>query len=154
MILKPTGNMIWVPQLKPWSLKTWWSKVVLKKRCNIFKFDLKEPLEKGVIWVNLISHHYAKFVGDRSCGRGDRTYLICNMTWCDHKIKGHINFQKGTSDPSYQCTKFDAYRSCEKRHKIVLIRHMASLDPMIKGIHDLLVGVHHPKSLPYQVKHF
>lgn len=90
-----------VPQPKPRPLNIWWPKLLWKKRRNIFNLlcDITWPREKSFIWINgwetvTRSHHFAKFVDNRSCGKGDM-FLICNIRSCDQVIKIHINLWLG-----------------------------------------------------------
>ena len=51
--------------------------------------------EKKILYDLLgesLSHHFAKFIGNISCRRGDKTFLICYMTSCDYVINGRKIF--------------------------------------------------------------
>ena len=44
-------------------------------------------------------HVSAKCVGNRSCGSGNRAFLICHMTSCDYVIKDHITLRLEAPHP-------------------------------------------------------
>ena len=41
-----------------------------------------------------------------SCGKGDKTFLICHLTSCGHMIKAHITLSVGAPHPNYHCAKY------------------------------------------------
>ena len=72
--------------------------------------------EKKILYDLLgetLSHHFAKFIGNISCRRGDKTFLICYVTSCDYVINGEKFFGREHLALSNHCAKFDAHRSCE-----------------------------------------
>ena len=54
--------------------------------CNSAKKKLYDLLGES------LSHHFTKFVGNISCRRGDKTFLIFYMTSCDYVINGCKTF--------------------------------------------------------------
>ena len=54
------------------------------------------------MWLNglnflIVSHHFAKFSCDRSCGSSDTAFKIVYVTLQDHMIQGSSDFMEGNS---------------------------------------------------------
>ena len=102
------------------------------------------PCKNGVIiWLSrrepiIPSHYSAKFDGDRHWEREDITFLICQVTSCDHVIIGHKTLCGKLLIPSHDYFKSDAYRSYASKDETFLFWHMASCKNMIKGTCDLV----------------
>ena len=71
---------------------------------NVFNLsrDLMWPRVQRVAWLNglnflIVSQHFAKFSGHRSCGSNDTAVKVVYMTLQDHVIKGTGDFMKEKS---------------------------------------------------------
>ena len=85
--------------------------------------------------VTLSQQYSCKFAGNRSCGRGDRTFLICY-------VKSRIIWLCGWKPLvlNNHFAKFDKNRSCESKDTSILFCYVTSQDNMIKRTCDLLSG--------------
>ena len=85
--------------------------------------------------VTLSQQYSCKFAGNRSCGRGDRTFLICY-------VKSRIIWLCGWKPLvlNNHSAKFDKNRSCESKDTSILFCYLTSQDNMIKRTCDLVSG--------------
>ena len=65
-----------------------------------------------------------KFDAYRSCRNGNITFLFCQLTSCNHMIKGTYDLVSGSQSTYAITVKFDAYRCCGNRDTAFLFCHM------------------------------